>query len=1347
MKKINTTLTVISIVLLCTLVSFVGCSDMMAKLGNISLTIDLDTPEVEVASYTMEGNLVDSNSRFTLNNIVPPRHTLSELKEGRWNLTVKAFDDQGSQIGIGTKVVDLKAGQVVDTSLLVVFSQSAPLASAFTIAGPSRQDAREGSITGTTAKMEYRLASAAADALFTPCTVGSTLLALGTYHIRLAQAHGLEASESLTVTIPAYQPTQLTIASPTLTTTKEYDGTNAIQGSITAGALTGVLGSDEVVVHAQASYDSALVGNSRNITVTYSLSGADALNYTKPADTTVAGIISKKQLSIAGTTVTTTKEYDGSTSATVTNHGVLGGKVGTEEITVTATASYQDKTAGSGKLISVSYTLGGADAENYHAPANTNFSGEITRKTLAVASSPSIQLSKEYDGTPTAVVTAPGSLVGVLSGDLVMLQSSASYTDKDVGSSKSITVSNTLTGSDANNYTAPGDTVVADGVITQKRLTVTDFNLVSTKEYDGSSSSTINNVACSGMVPTEDVQVNAIATYNSPTAGTNKPITVTYALSGADSANYHKPADSIATATGEITRKQLRVSGTVPTLNKVYDGTTSAQIEPNRKGTLDGVVDGDTVTFTAVGNYDTKSASQTKTVTVVYTLTGDDSANYIKPEDGTYQGVIQKYYLSVNGGTGVATTKTYDGTLDAEITQEPSLVGVVAGDSVTLHTTAAYETDGAATGKKVWVYYNIDGDDTANYVPPQTTLATDQGVINKMQLSVSGTTVASKSYDGTTSATLSNNGTLEDVVDGDTVTFTAAASYATKVAGSSKDATVVYTIDGVDKNNYLAPANGSLTGTIHKRLLTAKDIDVTGSKEYDGTRNTSITACTINNLVAGDMVTVQKTATFDTKQAGSGKSITVSFSLDGTDKDNYIEPDSRVVYSNGIITQKPLTVAGTSYSTTKEYDGTATIPITSNGTLQGVAEGDVVTLSNVTGFYTSADIGTNKAFTIRYTISGTDAANYTVPDTTGTSGTITKIAMNGNVFITGSPVFGQVLTAVPDLDNTETPTYQWKRNGTAISGATNTTYSLVEADIGKKITVTATATGTNYTGSITSEETVTVTKTAGSALSGTFEAYYPISSATQTNITQVIINLTGFTANQTGIEASISTDGTTYGSYSALMIDSRGRAMISVTSAQKIKLRYEETSTRSAGADLLLTLGEKDLAVGDYYAGGVVGYIYESTDTGYIANQVHGLIAAKSDTSDGIKWSSNITLQIGTAVGIGTGLANTQAIIDALDGSEVGRYAAKEANSMRDGGYDDWFLPSLNELKKLRDNRVLIGNFSTTWLSRYMSSSESIHTKYPAELHYHVVFFDRNDDIIEVWTKDAGTHIRAVRYF
>ncbi|NLE14802.1 MAG: hypothetical protein GX626_02875, partial [Spirochaetales bacterium] len=1005
----------------------------------------------------------------------------------------------------------------------------------------------------------------------------------------------------------------------------------------------------------------------------------------------------------------------------------------------------------------------------------------------------------------------------------------ARYTDKDVGSSKSITVSYTLSGTDANNYMAPGDTVVADGVITQKQLTVTNFDLVSTKEYDGSASSTINNVACSGIVPTDDVQVSATATYTSPTAGTNKPITVMYALSGADSANYRKPADSIATATGEIARKQLSVSGTT-VANKDYDGTTLASL--SSQGMLGGVVVGNTVTFTAVGTYDTKHAGENKDVTVAYTLSGSDKDNYLAPANAVLTGTIHKKLLTAKD-IDVTDNKEYDGTIDADL-NACTIEGIVAGDTVTVQKTATYDTALAGTNKIITVAFGLDGIDKDNYIKPADVEVTSVGVITKKQLMVSGTSLTTKDFNGTTNAPIFSQGRLEGIVDGDQVTFTAIANYATKDAGLNKSATVVYTLSGADKDNYLAPADGTLTGTIHKKLLTATSIGVTGTKEYDGTRNATITACTINGIVDVASVTVQKAATYDTKLAGSGKAITVSFSLEGADKDSYIEPDSRVVYSSGVIHQKQLAVSGTLYSTTKVYDGTANIPITSNGTLQGVVQGDVVALNTVTGSYANSDAGTEKAFVIRYTLRGVDAANYTVPDLTGTSGTIlkavltatvgehsraygaanpdfpvsvsgfvngetastasgyveptastsatattsagtkstitisggsatnysfnitdtgtltiTKAAMTGTVSITGSPVFGQVLTAVPDLANTGTPAYQWKRDGVAISGASGTTYTLAEVDIGKKITVTATATGTNYSGSITSEETV-VTKTAGSALSGTFEAYYPIVSATQSNITQDIINLTGFTANQTGIEASISTDGTSYENYSDLVIDSRGRAMISITSAKKVKLRYEETSTQSAGADLLLSVGAKDLAVGDYYAGGVVGYIYQSTDTAvYIANQVHGLIAAKSDTSDGIKWSSNITLQVGTAVEIGTGLTNTQAIIAALDGSEVGRYAAKEANSMRDGGYDDWFLPSFNELQRLRDNRILVGNFHTYNSSAYMSSSESTQktTLYPPNKYYHAVFFDRNDDVLNVWDKGSGAHIRAIRYF
>ena len=44
-----------------------------------------------------------------------------------------------------------------------------------------------------------------------------------------------------------------------------------------------------------------------------------------------------------------------------------------------------------------------------------------------------------------------------------------------------------------------------------------------------------------------------------------------------------------------------------------------------------------------------------------------------------------------------------------------------------------------------------------------------------------------------------------------------------------------------------------------------------------------------------------------------------------------------------------------------------------------------------------------------------------------------------------------------------TLSYQWKRGGTAISGATSATYKTVSADAGKAITVTVTGTKAGYT--------------------------------------------------------------------------------------------------------------------------------------------------------------------------------------------------------------------------------------------------------------------------------------------
>lgn len=75
-----------------------------------------------------------------------------------------------------------------------------------------------------------------------------------------------------------------------------------------------------------------------------------------------------------------------------------------------------------------------------------------------------------------------------------------------------------------------------------------------------------------------------------------------------------------------------------------------------------------------------------------------------------------------------------------------------------------------------------------------------------------------------------------------------------------------------------------------------------------------------------------------------------------------------------------------------------------------------------------------------------------------------------SVTISGDPYVGSTLTANVGVTGYPTPslTYQWKRDGGDISGATSSTYEAVEADDGTDLTVTVTATNTEDSDSDTS---------------------------------------------------------------------------------------------------------------------------------------------------------------------------------------------------------------------------------------------------------------------------------------
>jgi len=287
----------------------------------------------------------------------------------------------------------------------------------------------------------------------------------------------------------------LTITAPTLTLSKQYDGLNTAT-VVATGTVSGLIAPDDstVLVSAVATYDTAATGTGKTITVVYSLSGASSTNYIAPVNySTSTGAITPKQLTITAPTLTLSKQYDGLDTATLIATGTVSGIYGSESVLVNGTATYTTVATGTGKTINVAYTITGANAGNYLAPINYSTStGAITPKQLTIAT-PTITLSKIYNGNNIAAVVA-GALSGKIGSEDVTINTAiATYDTIFAGTGKTINVAYTIRGANAGNYFAPINYSTSNGVIVPIKRPVSNNEEIPTPT-DSSSATNVNNV-------------------------------------------------------------------------------------------------------------------------------------------------------------------------------------------------------------------------------------------------------------------------------------------------------------------------------------------------------------------------------------------------------------------------------------------------------------------------------------------------------------------------------------------------------------------------------------------------------------------------------------------------------------------------------------------------------------------------------------------------------------------------------------------------------------------------------------------------------------------------------------
>ena len=278
--------------------------------------------------------------------------------------------------------------------------------------------------------------------------------------------------------------TPLAISVSTSNVAKTYDGTTSASGTPTV--VSGALYNGDALTGGSYAFTNPNAG-SGNKTVTVSgiavTNSADAGNYTITDVSNTTSTINPEPVTVS--TANVSKTYDGTLTA-IGSPVVTSGSLYNSDTLSGGSYAFTNPNAGSGnKTVTVSgiAVTNSADAGNYTITDANNTTSTINQLALTVTGE--IAASKTYNAN-TATSLSNGMLSGVLTADgsNVVLNQSGHFTSANAASGITVVVTDTITGSAADNYSLVEPTgLVAN--ITPAPLTVTannEFKLFGTND-------------------------------------------------------------------------------------------------------------------------------------------------------------------------------------------------------------------------------------------------------------------------------------------------------------------------------------------------------------------------------------------------------------------------------------------------------------------------------------------------------------------------------------------------------------------------------------------------------------------------------------------------------------------------------------------------------------------------------------------------------------------------------------------------------------------------------------------------------------------------------------------------